>query len=149
MKHFLVKSKTYAAKKNQPGHEAGFTLIEILIAFTIFAIGILAVASMQIRSMQVNSLANNITESSTWAQDKMEELITLDWGDTDLAHGAGHTDTAPDGTPVTWEVQDVNLDGDASTAELKRITMESDYKNRPGNTKKVTLTSAYPRLTAP
>ena len=148
MKHFLVKSKTYEARKNKPSHEAGFTLIELLIAFTIFAIGVLAVASMQIRSMQVNSLASNMTESSTWAQDKMEELISLDWGDTDLADGAGHTDTAPDGTTVAWEVQDVNLDGDAGTAELKRITIESEFKNGLGNTKKVTLTSAYPRLIA-
>jgi len=148
MKPCPLKSKTCEVKKNKPGLEAGFTLIEILIAFTIFAIGVLAVASMQIRSIQVNSLANNITASSTWAQDKMEELISQDWGDSDLADGAGHTDTAPDGTTIAWEVQDVDLDGDASTAELKRITIESDYKNGLGNTKKVTLMTAYPRLVA-
>ena len=62
--------------------EQGFTLIEILIAITIFAIGILAVGKMQITAIQGNSRANYLTEAATIAQSKMEELISLDYNDS-------------------------------------------------------------------
>lgn len=60
----------------------GFTLIEILIAITVFAIGILAVGKMQITAIQGNSRANYLTEAATIAQSKMEELISLDYNDS-------------------------------------------------------------------
>ena len=62
--------------------EQGFTLIEILIAITVFAIGILAVGKMQITAIQGNSRANYLTEAATIAQSKMEELISLDYNDS-------------------------------------------------------------------
>jgi len=68
----------------QDTNQQGFTLIEILIAITIFSIGILAVAVMQVSSIKGNSFANGLTEAVTLAQDKMEELMSLDYGDNDL-----------------------------------------------------------------
>lgn len=54
--------------------EKGFTLIEILIAISIFAIGVLAVASMQISAIRGNRLGNEVTQATFLAQDKLEEL---------------------------------------------------------------------------
>jgi len=68
-------------------YEQGFTLIEILIAITVFAIGILAVGKMQITAIQGNSKANHLTEAATIAQSKMEELISLDYNDPLLDDG--------------------------------------------------------------
>ena len=57
--------------------QGGFTLIEIMIAVTVFAIGILAVAAMQIGSVKGNSLASGLTEATLVAQDQMENIISL------------------------------------------------------------------------
>jgi len=68
-------------------YEQGFTLIEILIAITVFAIGILAVGKMQITAIQGNSRANCLTTAATIAQSKIEELISLNYNDPLLADG--------------------------------------------------------------
>ena len=65
-------------KKN---NEKGFSLIEILIAMTVFAVGILAVGSMQITAIKGNSFAKELTKASTLAQDRMEKLISLAYAD--------------------------------------------------------------------
>jgi len=77
-------------------NEKGFSLIEILIAITVFAIGILAVAKMQITAIKGNSFANDLTEATTLAQDRMEKLIGLSYDDTildDTTATADHSDT--------------------------------------------------------
>jgi type IV pilus assembly protein PilV len=59
----------------------GFTLIEVLIAITVFAVGLLAVAAMQTSAIRVNSTAGQITDRITLAQDKLEELMGLSYSD--------------------------------------------------------------------
>jgi type IV pilus modification protein PilV len=54
--------------------ERGFTLLEILIAVSIFAIGVLAVASMQVSAIRGNRLGSEVTQATILAQDKLEEL---------------------------------------------------------------------------
>ena len=83
-------------KKNQNG----FTLIEILIGMTVFAIGILGVAAMQISAIKGNSFASGLTEAATIAQNKMEEFMVMDYNDANL------NDIDGDGTG-----QDGNNDG--------------------------------------
>jgi type IV pilus assembly protein PilV len=73
-------------------NEKGFSLIEILIAVTVFAIGILAVGKMQMTAINANFFASGITEATTLAQDKMEGLICLSYADPllDDTNGNGH-----------------------------------------------------------
>ncbi len=67
-------------KKNKK-NQSGFTLIEVLIGMTVFAIGILGVAAMQLSAMKGNSYASHLTEASTITQNKIEELILLNYDD--------------------------------------------------------------------
>lgn len=78
----------------------GFTLIEVMITVGILSIGLLALASMQITAIKDNSFSSNLTEASALAQQKMEELMNLQYNDDDLA------DTDGDGTN-----QDLNDNG--------------------------------------
>lgn len=121
----------------QPGGQKGFTLIEVMIAITIFAIGMLAMAKMQINSIQGNYGARGTTEASTLAQSKVEELRSLPFGsaaliDTDGDLAAGLNDataaTADGNQQVTiygtnytifWNV--VNNSPNASSTTIRVI----------------------------
>ena len=60
--------------KKQDGQD-GFTLIEVLIAMAIFAIGILGVAAMQIGAVNGNANARKSTELAHWATHQLENLM--------------------------------------------------------------------------
>lgn len=84
--------------------EGGFTLIEVLIALTIFAVGLLAVAAMQVSAVKVNSTAGKITTLSTFGMDKVEELSALPYTNAQLTAGNYTDPVTPDGYTVSWNV---------------------------------------------
>jgi len=97
--------------------EGGFTLIEVLIAITIFAVGLLAVAAMQNSAILMNSSAGKLTNLSTWGMDKIEELSALPYNDPWLetagnppgndSAGNTHQEVSGDYT-ISWTVIDDN-----------------------------------------
>jgi type IV pilus assembly protein PilV len=97
--------------------DGGFTLIEVLIAITIFAVGLLAVAAMQNSAILMNSTAGKLTNLSTWGMDKIEELSALPYTDPWLEEdgnppnndsaGNTHREVSGDYT-VSWTVLDDN-----------------------------------------
>jgi type IV pilus assembly protein PilV len=97
-------------------NDAGFTIIEVVIAISILAVGLLGVAAMQTSAIQVNSAAGQMTTRMNWAQDKMEELMALPYTDTLLVDNnsavgvmTNHTDTSPPtGYTITWSVDNHN-----------------------------------------
>ncbi len=78
----------------------GFTLIEILIAMAIFAIGILAVGSMQISAINTNASARNSTTVVTMAKDRVEGLTARRYDD-DLLRVGNHPADYGDFTQAT------------------------------------------------
>ena len=99
--------------------EEGYSILEVLIAISIFAVGMLAVAAMQTSAIKVNSTAGQISERATWGQDKMEELLGLPYDDPDLdASGNPHQETTSDGFTVQWSIID-----DDPVSGTKRITV--------------------------
>jgi type IV pilus assembly protein PilV len=88
--------------------EDGYTLIEVLIALTIFAVGLLAVAGMQTSAIRMNSTAGKLTNLSTWGMDKIEELSALPYSDPLLdSAGNPHQEQIGDYT-ISWTVIDNN-----------------------------------------
>lgn len=63
--------------------QPGFTLIEIIIAMFILLVGFLAVAKMQVMAISTNSLARDITNSTYFAQSRIDELLALPKVDPD------------------------------------------------------------------
>ena len=66
-------------------HESGFTLIEVVIAMGVLAIGIMAMYNMQVVGMKGNSTANRITSQATWGADQIETMVELAYDDNDLS----------------------------------------------------------------
>ena len=56
--------------------EAGFTLLEMLVAITILAIGLMATVNMQTTALRANSFAQRTTSSSAVARAAMDELLS-------------------------------------------------------------------------
>lgn len=64
-------------KAQKINRQAGFTLIETLMAMAIFTIGILSLFGMQTAVIKKNLAANNITSGATWAADRAEQIISM------------------------------------------------------------------------
>lgn len=54
---------------------SGFSLVELMIAMTIFAVGLLAVVSMQLTAIRGNSSANSLTTATALAEGILEEIL--------------------------------------------------------------------------
>ena len=73
---------------------SGFTLIEIMIAIAVIAIGIFGVMSLMITVMRGNTLSERVTAATTIAQNKMEDFKRMDYDMVDVAVDAySGTDT--------------------------------------------------------
>lgn len=84
--------------------EAGFTLIEVLIAMFIATVGLLALVIMQANAIRGNGFANQLTRATLLAQARLEQLNSTllspyEVSGTDLEAGAGGTEEniGPDG----------------------------------------------------
>ena len=138
----ITANKMRRAEMNEKqGREAGFTLLEVIIAISILTVGLLAVASMQTAAIRGNDAAYRITESATWAQDRLEYLMALPYDNSSLSNGTGKTDpmTTPANYTITYDV--VN----GPIANTKRITVIASRNDR-GATKTRRLTSIKSEL---
>lgn len=123
----------------------GYTLIEILIAMAVFAIGILAIFSMQITSTGSNALARGLTENYTAAVDKTEELLALPYDDADLNPDPGvqpHT-AATDADGIDNDGDgDIDEAGEAGYITLSWWVWENIVHDQRIKSVRVTVSSA-------
>lgn len=138
--------ENHAIEDHKP--TAGFTLLEVIIAIAILSYGLLAVAAMQMGAINGNSLAYKLTERTTLAQDKMEELMGLsythaDVRDDDSTVGVTTTHTEPSppkNYTIIWIVDDEN-----PVTNSKKITVRVTLREK-GVTKVSSFTSVKPKL---
>lgn len=131
-----INLKNYRVKRaKRLREEKGFTLLEILIAISILAFGLLAVASMQSKAIQGNFFAGGKTEAVTWAQDRMETLMTLPYAS--VVSGGPITQGNYD---ISWTVTD-----DSPTTNCKLIVVTVAPQIR-GVGQQVQLTCVKPQM---
>ena len=126
----LGLKKNYRRHKTEDSrntNQGGFTLIEVLVAVSILAFGILAVGSMQVTSIRQNAHADQVTDASVLARDRMERLMALPYANAGLNAGSYHDSNPPAGYTISWEI----CDGCSCTT-----------CNTPANTKLITVTVA-------
>jgi len=86
--------------------QKGFTLIELMIALTIFAIGLLSIAGMQITAIKANSSSNTLSVAGAVAQRVSEEILSNDATDPFFQSPAADAvwDLDPDTAATTLDV---------------------------------------------
>lgn len=87
----------------------GFTLMEVLMAITLFAIGILAATAMQVAAIRSNATARSLSESTVLAQQQTEVLLDRPYLHADLrqlAPGEPLPEVARGTFQTTWKVRD-------------------------------------------
>lgn len=119
---------------------SGFTLLEVIIAVSILALGLLAVAAMQASAIRATVLAYKTTEATKRAQDRMELLMSLPYGDSRLSAGR-HSDTSfsPDYS-ITWNVEEGK-----PVKNMKNVTVTVSWRER-GITRRTVLACLKPGL---
>jgi len=129
-------------------NEIGFTLIEILFAMVIFAIGFLAIASMQISAGKSNRTASERTFAAILASDHMERLMSLSFEDSNLDSTANpHLDNQ-DKYNIEWNVTDTDMNSDGNNdAKIINLTVSWDVSISGGaNQGNVTLDFIKPDI---
>jgi len=133
LKNQIDRAHNHTYVKNQQG----FSLIEVVIAIAILAIGMLAAATMQINAVRNTTSGNIFTEANMLAKGTMEQLKNTQEL-TDLDGGGAMNGVTADGQPggiynVSWVVVPVG-----TTA--RRITLTVQW-NRQGGAQQISIES--------
>jgi type IV pilus assembly protein PilV len=96
----------------------GFTLIEMLIAIVILAVGLLSMATLTGAIIQKNKLSNDLTAATTLAQDKLEDIRANGY-----ASAVSETKTACTGDFSEYQ-REVTVNNDTPAAGMKQVTVK-------------------------
>ena len=100
-------------------NQDGFTLVELLVALTIFAIGLLSIAGMQITAIRTNSSANTLTAATAVAEGALEEILSRQVDDSIYVAG--------DSTGNVWGATTLTGAGTYTTT----FDVDMDYNGVP------------------
>lgn len=95
------------------GENAGFTLLEVMVAMSILAIALVAVFQMQSQSISMSTEARFLTTASLLAQYKMADIES----EAALGNRSQKGDFAPDYPDYGWSLNVT----DTQLARLKRV----------------------------
>ena len=127
--------------------EAGFSLIEVVVALAVFSIGLLAIFSMQFSAIKTNAVGRGVTENITAATDKVEQLMALSYEHADLTAGShlvaqdvdgidnnldGRVDEAGETgyLQVDWQIQDDCLGADFQGHKCVQVHVSSNVNGK-------------------
>lgn len=118
-------------RTTRPGPDRGFTIIEVLVAMALMAIGMIGIVALMRGATSASGYSRRATEAAVLAEDKLEDLRTapitlaVDGNDRVDASGVANVDgpfdrtwaLVPDGAGLTTITVDVTwneADGDHS-----------------------------------
>ena len=114
--------KLHCANNNK-----GFTVVELMVAVVITVIAFAGLATMEIACINGNSIASNVTTGITLAQDKMEDLMSLDINDPDL-----DDNNISNNGNLREGVEDSTETGESSNSDDGHREKNIDAKGNPG-----------------
>ncbi len=87
--------------KREKSGQAGFSLIELLVAVVILAVGLLGLAELQVTAIRANSQSETMLAAATIAQGVIEEIAAM--SSDDVIFNADVADATWTGSPITVE----------------------------------------------
>jgi type IV pilus assembly protein PilV len=100
-------------------NQNAFSLIEILIAISIFSIGMLAVVSLQISSMDLNTSSRRLTDATALASERMERLLALPYTHEDLLEENNEDFQDTNGIyEISWNIVEDQFINDTKTIQV-------------------------------
>ena len=111
-------------------NERGFTLLEVMIAATLFVIGVLGVVGMRVAAINANRSAGRMAQATYLAQEQAEMLLAQDFDSSTLTDSnTGNNPTGPSADFTTipdttvsptslvdgYDANQITLDGTTST----------------------------------
>jgi type IV pilus assembly protein PilV len=100
-------------------NQNAFSLIEILIAISIFSIGMLAVVSLQISSMDLNTSSRRLTDATALASERMERLLALPYTHENLLEENNEDFQDTNGIyEISWNIVEDQFINDTKTIQV-------------------------------
>ena len=106
---------------------AGISLLEILVALTVFSIASVALTSGVVTSIRVNNTSEHLTQATILAQDKLEALLAA------APIFAAGNDTPRSGFTRTWTIT-----SDTPQAGVSQINVSVSWADSSSHTITVT-----------
>jgi prepilin-type N-terminal cleavage/methylation domain-containing protein len=121
--------------------QRGFSLIEVMFAMAIFAIGILAVAKMQLITSKSNRSAHQITQALLLVESQVERLKNVE-DVTALDAIDGDTDNNIDalGNPGGIYTRTTHVTNPLGGSDTRRVEVSVEW-TRQGRNRRVALSS--------
>lgn len=91
------------SRRARVSDEAGFTVIEMLVASFVLGIGVVGVAALLITSARTTSLAETQSDASALARSELEIVRSFDYDDVGIATTADGFVSKFDGRPTVTE----------------------------------------------
>ncbi len=101
--------------------QAGFSLIEVMIAMAILAIGLLGLAGLQGTAINGNRHGNTISQATILAQETLEQIRNADYDDIT-------TTNFPASAAVDNFDRAILIEDDTPLNELKRVTVTVSWR---------------------
>lgn len=131
-----LRPRTTSARRR-----TGFTLIEVMLALTLLAIGALSLGAIHLMTLEFGNRGKHVTQASTIAQAQIERLQRVNWNDASLQPTAGWTGpttvnaTVQVGGTVVEQSYDVFVRISNAVVGVSRnvdVRVDWDEQGRPG-----------------
>jgi prepilin-type N-terminal cleavage/methylation domain-containing protein len=104
--------------------QKGFSLIEVMIALVLFAVGLLAFAGLEVVALRNSTYSKDYGKANTYAQQKVEQMKGMSW-----ASVSGGSDTLEERFARTWTV--------TTTEDIKELVVSVTWVDPSYGTKRV------------
>ena len=126
----MIAAAQYRTTTSPARSQSGATLVELMMALVVLAIGLMAVSQIFPAGARSQTKDRLYSNGHYYAQEKLEELMPKSWADPDLAIGRHPAGTAVDslGPLRTWTRFYVVDQLTAPLDNLRRVTVTVNWR---------------------